>query len=32
MYDFLRFLPENLPDLGFKSYVFMLESRVVEFY
>lgn len=21
MYDFIRFLPENLPDLGFKSYV-----------
>ncbi|AAB88939.1 MULTISPECIES: RNase P subunit p30 family protein [Archaeoglobus] len=26
MYDFLRFFPENLPDLGFKSYVFMLEK------
>ncbi|MBO8179206.1 MAG: hypothetical protein H0Z19_01795 [Archaeoglobus sp.] len=26
MYDFLRFLPENLSDLGFKSYVFMLEK------
>uniref|UniRef100_A0A7C3REP7 Ribonuclease P protein component 3 n=1 Tax=Archaeoglobus fulgidus TaxID=2234 RepID=A0A7C3REP7_ARCFL len=26
MYDFLRFLPRYLPDLGFKSYVFMLEK------
>ncbi len=26
MYDFLRFVPENLMDLGFKSYIFMLEK------
>ncbi|WP_456468027.1 RNase P subunit p30 family protein [Archaeoglobus sp.] len=26
MYDFLRFIPQNLMDLGFKSYVFMLEK------
>ncbi len=26
MYDFLRFVPQNLMDLGFKSYVFMLEK------
>ncbi|MDI9645083.1 MAG: RNase P subunit p30 family protein [Archaeoglobales archaeon] len=26
MYDFLRFFPENLPDLGFKGYVFLTEK------
>ncbi len=26
MYDFLRFVPENLMDLGFKSYVFFSEK------
>ncbi len=26
MYDFLRFVPNNLLDLGFKSYVFMSEK------
>ncbi len=26
MYDFLRFFPSNLPDLGFKSYVFLSEK------
>ena len=26
MYDFLRFVPDNLLDLGFKSYVFMSEK------
>ncbi len=33
MYDFLRFVPENLPDLGFKGYVFFAENgcaRVVK--
>ena len=29
MYDFMRFVPRNLPDLGFKSYVFMLEKPTV---
>ncbi len=26
MYDFLRFVPDYLPDLGFKSYVFLSEN------
>lgn len=26
MYDFLRFVPENFPDLGFKGYVLMLDE------
>lgn len=26
MYDFLRFIPENFPDLGFKGYILMLDE------
>ncbi len=27
MYDFIRFVPEEIPELGFKGFVFLLENK-----